>query len=194
MAAVTIPATVVIVAGLMAAVTDLWKFKVYNALTFPLLMSGLVYHTVTGGMSGLGFSLVGAMFGFAALIIFYALGAVGAGDVKLLAGVGAWVGMVLASQIFLIAGLTVGLYAVAVLLWRGGLQELTTHLLVTAHKMRQLALHLGSEEELERLANAPNRRSRLIPFAALLVVGVVTVVACQHFLGGGPVSLLLTRV
>src|SRR4051812_45954857 len=85
-----IPATafsVVLCAALIAAVTDVWKFKVHNALTLPLLLSGLVYHAVVGGMDGFSDSLLGALFGFGVLIVFYAMGGMGAGDVKFMAGI-----------------------------------------------------------------------------------------------------------
>jgi len=59
-----VPIMIVLLAAFVAAVTDIWKFKVYNALTLPLLVSGLLYH---GFRAELTDSLVGIMFGFAAL-------------------------------------------------------------------------------------------------------------------------------
>ena len=41
------PVVVVLVATLVAVVTDVRSFRVYNVLTIPLLISGLVYHGVT---------------------------------------------------------------------------------------------------------------------------------------------------
>lgn len=83
---------VVFLASCWAAVTDVWRFKVYNILTFPLLVSGLLYHLFTGGMSGLGNSTAGLLFGFGTLLMPYVMGAVGAGDVKFFAAIGAWLG------------------------------------------------------------------------------------------------------
>ena len=60
-----VPIVLVLVAALIAAVTDVWKFKVYNLLTFPLLASGLLYHAIYGGTPGLAGSIVGALAGFA---------------------------------------------------------------------------------------------------------------------------------
>ena len=54
-----IPASIVLLASLVAAVLDVWKFKVYNALTVPLLLTGLAYHTIASGLQGLQGSLVG---------------------------------------------------------------------------------------------------------------------------------------
>ena len=50
---VWLPITVTLIASLAGAVTDVWKFRVYNVLTFPLLASGLIYHTGVDVWSGL---------------------------------------------------------------------------------------------------------------------------------------------
>ena len=109
------PAVVVIVAALIAAATDIWKFKVYNALTLPLLLGGLIYHAATAGWAGLANSALGLLFGFAILLLFYAMGGMGAGDVKLMAAIGAWLGMPMTFYVFIASGLAGGVYAVALL-------------------------------------------------------------------------------
>ena len=48
------------------------------------------------------------------------LGGVGAGDVKLLAAIGAWLGFTSTLYVFVVAGLAAGAYAVVVLCLRGG--------------------------------------------------------------------------
>jgi prepilin peptidase CpaA len=75
-----------------AAIIDGWMLKVPNWLTFPMIMAGWIYSTVFFGWEGLGWSLAGTAAGLALLLPLYAIGGMGAGDVKLLAGVGAWVG------------------------------------------------------------------------------------------------------
>ena len=47
-----VPLVIVLAAGLVAAVTDVWRFKVYNILTFPLLFSGIAYHALQPGRRG----------------------------------------------------------------------------------------------------------------------------------------------
>jgi prepilin peptidase CpaA len=83
---------VVTVTLIVAAVIDGWKLKVPNYITFPMIVSGWIYCTWTYGWEGLGWSLVGTVVGLALLLPPYAIGGMGAGDVKLLAGVGAWIG------------------------------------------------------------------------------------------------------
>src|SRR5438552_1328783 len=82
-----------LLAALIAAVTDVWKFKVYNLLTLPLLASGLLYHAINGGTPGLAGSVVGALAGFGLMILLYTIGGMGAGDVKFVTALGAWLGL-----------------------------------------------------------------------------------------------------
>ncbi|MEC9094523.1 MAG: prepilin peptidase [Planctomycetota bacterium] len=91
------PIWFVTLALVVAAVIDGIQLKVPNWLTFPLIVSGWIYSMVAfgiagdGWLAGLGASLLGTVVGLALLLPAYAIGGMGAGDVKLLAGVGAWV-------------------------------------------------------------------------------------------------------
>lgn len=76
----------------VAALIDGWKLRVPNWLTYSMVLAGLLVSVVVGGVSGGLWSLAGAALGLAVLLPLYAVGGMGAGDVKLLAGVGAWVG------------------------------------------------------------------------------------------------------
>ncbi|MCA9179240.1 MAG: prepilin peptidase [Planctomycetales bacterium] len=75
---------------IVAAVIDGLQLKVPNWITFPLVLSGWAFSVWAFGLPGLGWSLVGTVVGLALLLPLYAIGGMGAGDVKLLAGVGAW--------------------------------------------------------------------------------------------------------
>ena len=92
-AAELLPLAVVIIATCCAAVTDIRTFKIHHNVTVPLLLTGIAFRSIVGGWVGLGDSLAGAFFGFSSLLVFYLLGGMGAGDVKLMAGVCAWLGM-----------------------------------------------------------------------------------------------------
>jgi prepilin peptidase CpaA len=86
-------------AMIVAAVIDGWKLKVPNWLTFPLILSGWALglcHNFgwlsSTGVGGIGASLAGTALGFALLFPVYAIGGMGAGDVKMQMGFGAWIG------------------------------------------------------------------------------------------------------
>ncbi len=74
-----------------AAVIDGMYLKVPNKITYPLIISGWIYSGLVGGWSGLGWSLLATLFGLALLFGLHLIGGMGAGDVKLLAGIAAFV-------------------------------------------------------------------------------------------------------
>lgn len=98
-----------------AAATDIRSQRIYNWLTFPLILAGLATHTVFGGMAGLKFAAGGFALGFAAMALPYFLGVMGAGDVKLMAGVGAWLGVDATLVAFLFTCIAGGVYCIVVL-------------------------------------------------------------------------------
>ena len=80
-----------VVALSIAVVTDLRSHKIYNWLTFPLIVLGLGGNTLQHGSQGLLFSVEGVGVACLALLLFLLRG-LGAGDLKLLWGVGALMG------------------------------------------------------------------------------------------------------
>ena len=101
----TLPGTVVFLAAGLAAYSDIRSFRIPNLLTYPLLISGCVYHAAVGGLPAFFASLAGATFGFAAFFFVYLLGGMGGGDIKLLAAVGAWLGVFATAIVVLVAAL-----------------------------------------------------------------------------------------
>lgn len=95
------PVWFICVAMIASGVIDWWIFKVPNLLTFPVILSGWAYglvHTCGGHLgpeNGVGTildSLGGTFLGLALLLPVYAIGGMGAGDVKMTMGFGAWIG------------------------------------------------------------------------------------------------------
>ena len=172
----TPPLAVVLTASLVAAATDVWKFRVPNILTLPLLATGLIYHGWNYGAAGLLDSVVGALFGFGILFIFYLLGGMGAGDVKLLAGIGAWLGMEYTMYVFVAAGLAAGLYSLALILMYGSFKDTCSKLRIIWFRLSILGRYLGSEDAVE---GQPINRRRLIPFAAMVAAGLIGLVALR---------------
>ncbi len=78
--------------GGLATVEDLRSRTISNWLCLFGLIAGLAVHIVLQGWSGLGTSLLGALIGFAVFLIFFLLGGMGGGDIKLMAAFGAILG------------------------------------------------------------------------------------------------------
>ncbi|MEZ6069711.1 MAG: A24 family peptidase [Pirellulales bacterium] len=85
-------ATAVAACMTTAAVTDLHSRRIPNWLTVPMAACGLTFHALAPAGFGLGSSLLGLLVGFSLLLVPYVVGGGGAGDVKLLAAAGAWLG------------------------------------------------------------------------------------------------------
>lgn len=175
-----IPATVALLASLAAGVTDVTRFKVYNKLTFPLAAAGLCYHASIHGGSGLTSSLLAMVVGLAVLWIPYALGGLGAGDVKFFAAVCAWLGLSPMFTILAGACLATGIYSVIVLSRRDGFRGVLRNLYTTLTSLLTLGWGAGATDPQpsvqEVLATAPNTRQRLVPFSAMIGVGVLAAV------------------
>ena len=77
---------------IISVITDLRTRKILNIITFPAILIALIYHSFTSGFGGLLFSSLGFLVGLGLLLIPFVMGGIGAGDVKLLAAVGAWKG------------------------------------------------------------------------------------------------------
>jgi prepilin peptidase CpaA len=168
-----LPVYVVLAASLVAAVTDLWTFKVYNLLTLPLLVSGLLYHAGVGGLAGVATGLLGVLFGFGILFVFYLMGGMAAGDVKLLAAIGAWLGMPLTFHLFLASALAAGGYAVALILLYDRGRDTWVNLQLIWYRVKILGRYFAAEDRLETVLLGPGYRRRVVPFAAMVALGYI---------------------
>ena len=105
--------------GVAAVVEDLRFRTISNFTTLGAMAAGVAFHAATGGLSGLGSSLLGLGVGFCAFLIVYLLGGMGGGDVKLMAGFGAILGGATASvQAAIFAAGVGGVLALAVIGFR----------------------------------------------------------------------------
>jgi prepilin peptidase CpaA len=98
-----------------SAVADLRFAKIPNLITFPMMATGILYHTLVGGLDGFLYSLGGLALGVCLLLLPYMMGKMGAGDVKLMGATGSIIGLKGIFLAFLITSLAAGLYAGIVL-------------------------------------------------------------------------------
>jgi prepilin peptidase CpaA len=98
---------------------DLKYRKIPNYLTLGTALAGLAFNLTVYGWVGLVDGVLGLLLGFACLILPYLLGGMGAGDVKALAALGAWLGPKGTLLLFCYMGIAGGLMALGVLIWKG---------------------------------------------------------------------------
>lgn len=118
--------------ALAAAVTDKREHKIYNKLTMPSILLGVLFNLLFFGLSGLGNSLSGLAVGIG-FSVFWLLGMLKAGDIKLYMALGALCGWRFCVSV-LMASVLVGAAAAVVLLclrrtWRVTFRRLKLYFL-----------------------------------------------------------------
>ena len=83
---------VVIGASLVAALGDLKERRIPNALTFPMLVVGLIWAAWFGGLAGLAESAGACVLLALPYVLLFVFVGGGAGDAKLMGAIGAWLG------------------------------------------------------------------------------------------------------
>jgi prepilin peptidase CpaA len=119
---------------LIACIPDLRTRRIPNVLTLGAALVGLAFHAFDSGWSGLASSAGGWTLGVALFLPMFALRGMGAGDVKLLAAVGAWLGPAQVLWVALLTSVAGGVLGLAVALLHGYLSKMMSnlHLLLTS--------------------------------------------------------------
>ena len=160
---------VVCILLIWAAYIDGKELRVPNWLTFPMVLSGLAYSAWVGGWAGLGDGLVGMCVGLATLLPLYAVGGMGAGDVKLMAGIGAWLGASATWNAFVVSVIVGAIMAVAMVAWRKSWKK-------HCGNFSQIMLEfmtVKSPGELSRIAAERKPQMLLLPYGIPICIGSI---------------------
>jgi prepilin peptidase CpaA len=128
------PAVAVAALGAAATVTDWRTRRIPNALTFGASVVAVAFAVATDGIHGGMRSVAGFGLGVLIFLPLFVLRALGGGDVKLLAAIGAWLGPSLVGWVAVYGAVAGGVLAVPWLVWRGRLRA-------TLANMWSLVLH-----------------------------------------------------
>jgi len=151
----------VVVLG-VATFTDLRSRRIPNWLVLPFFGLGLVVSVVLHGLHGAEQSLGGAGLGLLIYGFLFWMGGMGAGDVKLCAAIGAWIGPYQLILALVMTGLVGGLMALGIAAWGGFLKELFEH----TGELVFSAQHRGE-------AVLTNPRRRKMPYAPAIAIGTL---------------------
>lgn len=163
---------------IVGAVIDGWMLKVPNKLTFFMILSGWMAWS-TQGFTELGYSIVGTFAAGALLLIPYAIGGMGAGDVKMYAGFGAWMvpipwfGMENLLGAFAVSVIVGGLIAIVMIAWRSS----TRANLANVNAIVTDWLTAGSLGEVFQRAKTRKPSLMLLPYGIPLTIGSLLYVA-----------------
>ena len=156
-----------------AAVEDLCTRRIRNWLTFSLILTGIFQSSfgslaIGPAQAGLGLSV-----GFALTVVLFAMGALGGGDVKLLAGVGAWLGPWVVFEVFCVAAVVGMLIVVGQAIVQGRLRVLSRNSAVLAINL----VHVGDVGLEHTKATGQSCRSvdKPLPYAVPVLIAVMTI-------------------
>ncbi|MBZ2185498.1 MAG: prepilin peptidase [Bryobacter sp.] len=112
----TLETSVALAVGLAASGEDLWRRNISNWIPASALLGALLVQCRNSGWSGLLDWFLGATLGFCVFLVFYLLGGMGGGDVKLMAGFGSLLGPSRLLEASLLTAAIGGLIAMIVVL------------------------------------------------------------------------------
>jgi prepilin peptidase CpaA len=154
---------------IVAAWIDGKELRVPNWITFPMVLTGIAFNVWVGGWTGLGESLLGMTAGLLCLLPLYAVGGMGAGDVKLMAGMGAWLGWKVTVYAFCVSTVVGALMAVAMVWWKGDFQKHSTNFLVILNEWATVR----DPAKLAEIAAERKPRMMLLPYGIPICVGSI---------------------
>ncbi len=161
----------VVVLAAIAVYTDVRWGKIFNAVTVPFAVLGLVLNTVDNGWAGLGSSLAGIGVGFGLWLISCFLGRVlGGGDIKLLMAFGALQGPGFLLWALAYGAIIGGVLAIAVAVRRGIMMRTVKSLGASLYLRAAAAVPMQIED------SAGDAR---LPYAIALGAGALVALALQ---------------
>lgn len=152
-----------------AAFTD-WRIrKIRNSLVIPVFIIGLVIHLITGGVPGTLDALAGGVFPLV-LLPFFAIRMLGAGDIKLLMALGAWLGLKGCVSLTVYSILFGGLMALMIILVRRNAR----------HRLARLRLYMRTSLIQARLLPYQDfesvEKGAVLPFALAILGGLICLI------------------
>jgi prepilin peptidase CpaA len=158
-----------------AAWIDGRELRVPNWLTYPVALAGVLYNLFAGGLFGtadeigLTGSLLGLVTGLVCLLPLYSVGGMGAGDVKLMGGVGAWLGWHVTAYAFAWTVVVGAVMAVAMVLHRGAFVKHWANTMTILQEW----LTIRDPRKLAEIAAARKPTMLLLPYGIPICIGSI---------------------
>jgi prepilin peptidase CpaA len=161
--------------AIVAAYIDGKELRVPNKLTFPMIIAGWIWSSIYYGMEGdgwylgLAWSLAGTAVGIATLLPAYSVGGMGAGDVKMMAAIGAWVHCTITFYAFCVSAIVGAILAVAMVLMAGEGRKHFNQFFFIINEITTIK----NPETLSEIAAERKQSMRLLPYGIPLAIGTV---------------------
>lgn len=158
-----------------AAWIDGRELRVPNWLTYPMALAGLLYHLAVSGLVdhgsqlGLTGSVLGLFTGLLCLLPLYAVGGMGAGDVKLMAGVGAWLGWEVTAAAFVVSVFVGAAMAIVMVVRRGAVIKHWANAITIWNEWKTVR----DPRKLSEIAAARKPTMLLLPYGIPICIGSI---------------------
>ncbi len=165
--------------AVVAAYIDGKELRVPNKLTFPMIIAGWIFCTVNAAMNGqgwyvgLGYSLLGTVAGLCTLLPAYAIGGMGAGDAKMMAAIGAWLGATIVFYSFCVGTIVGGIMAVIMIISAGDTMKHYHQFFMILNEFQTVR----DPEKLAKIATERKTTMRLLPYGIPMAIGTVLYLA-----------------
>lgn len=156
----------VLVASL-GGVSDLRSARIPNSLTYSGLLAALVLRTALFGWTGFKSGIIGLLAAGVFFLILFIIGAMGGGDVKLMASVGAWAGSSQILSVLLAAAMAGGVLAIIYLLFGQGIRKTFCNL------VELIRFRLTTGLSPHPVLNVQEGKRMHVPFGVAIAVGTL---------------------
>ena len=157
-----------VLVALGGAVSDIRSARIPNRLTYSALLAALSLRLALLGLSGLKSGTVGMLVAGGLFCVLFVLGAMGGGDMKLMAAVGAWVGSTQVMTLILAAALAGGLLAIGRIIFTKMVGQTLRNI------MRLICYRLTSGLQPHPELNVQSLGSQRVPFGVAIAVGALS--------------------
>jgi len=157
-----------VLVALGGAVSDIRSARIPNRLTYSALLAALSLRVALLGLSGLKSGAVGMFVAGGLFCVLFALGAMGGGDMKLMAAVGAWVGSTQVMTLILAAALAGGVLAIGRIIFTKMVGQTLRNI------MRLICYRLTSGLQPHPELNVQSLGSQRVPFGVAIAVGALS--------------------
>lgn len=151
---------------LTAAAWDIRFRRIPNRLTGTAVASGVLFHLKMSGFEGLGWSVLGCGTGLAVLLVPYCLRAMGAGDVKLMMALGAWIGAAAVMYAFVYTAVWGGVLGLWMIYRTGMLEGFMVHL--------YLLVNAGMQSNGQPMLRFESSSCPPMPYGVVIALGFST--------------------
>lgn len=176
----SLPVTGEILLGILvgvAAVYDIRYRRIPNWLVLAGIIAGLTWNSLSSGAAGLGRSAAGLGLGFVLYFPLYLIRGRRAGDVKLLAAVGAITGPGNVFWVFLLTAILGGAIALVIVM----LHKRTSHTFFNMGWIVRDLLHFKAPYKSSEELDVTSAKGLRVPHAAMIAVGAAAFIVIAQY-------------